>query len=352
MFTRRKLQITMALTLLFAMLISATAANAQAVTLGGTATIRDASGSALGASNSLALGLTDAPSAGSGFRYEGWLVSSSGAKVSVGTFNGPSINGTWVSPTNENLAATYVQLVLTKEPVPDPDPATSGAPAFSATIAAGVLGPFRSLLTASGSTASGNGLAVALHGQASVAAAHAALSKDSAVLADMQSHAQHVINVIDGLGGPGDGIGILAYADDAKAQAAAAKVNGPDNATVVAGADAVIAAADEIIVRAESAKASAQLVIALSPTTSPTGALADAYTGTVLSQSGLTVTAAANLYAAAQDMGAFVPTDGSVPTPPSAGDELVPMIALLVLAAGVLFTGGGFAMLRRRGVVA
>jgi hypothetical protein len=68
MITRRKLQITMALTLLFAMLISATAANAQAVTLGGTATFRDASGSALGASNSLVLALTDAPSAGVGFQ--------------------------------------------------------------------------------------------------------------------------------------------------------------------------------------------------------------------------------------------------------------------------------------------
>jgi hypothetical protein len=351
MFTRRKLQITMALTLLFAMLISATAANAQAVTLGGTATIRDASGSALGASNSLVLALTDAPSAGSGFRYEGWLVRSSGAKVSVGTFNGPSINGTWVSPTNENLAANYGQLVLTKEPVPDPDPATSGAAVFSATIAAGVLGPFRSLLSDSSATASDNGVAVALHGQASVAAAHAALSKNSALLADMQSHAQHVINVIDGLGGPGDGVGLLAYADEAKIQAAAARANDPDNATVVAGAAAVITAADEIIVRAESAKASAQLVIALSPTTSPTGTLADAYLGTVLSQSGLTVAAAAALYAAAQDMGAFVPTDGSVASP-SAGDELVPMIALLALAAGVLFTGGGFAMLRRRGVVA
>ncbi len=348
MFTRRKLQITMALTLLFAMLISATAANAQAVTLGGTATIRDASGSALGASNSLALALTDAPAAGSGFRYEGWLVSSSGAKVSVGTFNGPSINGTWVSPTNENLAATYVQLVLTKEPVPDPDPATSGASAFSATIAAGVLGPFRSLLATSGSTASGNGLAVALHGQAGVAAAHAALSQGSAALADMQSHAQHVINVIDGSGAPGDGIGILAYAADAKTQAAAAKANDPDNATVVAGADAVIAAADRIIDRAGIAKTNAQLVISASSK----NVLADVAAANVTSMSGQMVSTGAALYAAAQDMGAFVPVDGSVATPPSAGDELVPMIALLALAAGVLFTGGGFAMLRRRGVVA
>jgi hypothetical protein len=347
MFTRRKLQITMALTLLFAMLISATAANAQAVTLGGTATIRDASGSALGANNSLVLALTDAPAPGAGFRYEGWLVSSSGAKVSVGTFNGPSIDGTWVSPT-ENLAANYGQLLLTKEPVPDPDPATPGAVAFSATISAGALGPFRALLTGSGTTATGNGVAVALHGQAGVAAAHAALSQGSAALVDMQSHAQHVINVIDGLGGPGDGVGILAYADAAKTQAAAAKANDPDNATVVAGADAVTAAADRIIDRAGVAKTNAQSLIDASSAHPGVGVAA----ANVTSMSDQMVSTAATLYAAAQDMGAFVPTDGSAATPPSAGDELVPMMALLALAAGVLFTGGGFAMLRRRGAAA
>jgi hypothetical protein len=348
MFTRRRLQITMALTLLFAMLISATAANAQAVTLGGTATIRDGSGTSLGANNSLVIALTGAPSAGIGFRYEGWLVSASGAKVSVGTFNGPDINGTWVSPTNENLAATYGQLVLTKEPVPDPDPATAGAAVFSATISGGVLGAFRALVTASSSTSSGKGVAVALHAQASVASTHATLSQGSSALADMQSHAQHVINVIDGLGSPGDDNGILIYADEAKAEATAAKAADPDNTTVAAGANAVIAAADRVIDRAGLAKTNAQAVI----NASSTGILTDVSASNVTSMSGQMVSAASDLYSAAQDMAGFVPTDGAVATPPSAGDELVPMIALLALAAGVLFTGGGFAMLRRRGAAA
>lgn len=348
MITRRKLQITMALTLLFAMLISATAANAQAVTLGGTATFRDASGSALGASNSLVLALTDAPSAGVGFRYEGWLVSSSGEKVSVGTYNGPSIDGTWVSPSNENLASTYVQLLLTKEPIVDPDPATAGATAFSATIAAGVLGPFRGILASSSATASGNGVAIALHGQATVAATHAGLSQGSAALADMKNHAQHVINVIDGLGAPGDSMGILSYANEAKTQATSAKASDPDNATVVAGGDAVIAAADEVIRHAGNVKTGAQLLLAVSSI----GTLSNAYSGTMVSSSGLMVSHAATLYAAAQDMGAFVPVDGPVAAPPSAGDELVPMMALLALVAGVVFASGGFAMLRRRGSAA
>jgi hypothetical protein len=344
MFTRRKLQITMALTLLFAMLMSATAANAQAVTLGGTATFRDATGSALGASNSLVLALTDAPVAGVGLRYEGWLVSSTGAKISVGTFNGPDINGTWVSPTSENLAATYGQLVLTKEPSPDPDPATSGDAAFSATITAGALGSFRSLLTASTATGTGNGVAVALYGQASVAVAHAGLSQGSDTLASMQGHAQHVLNAIDGLGAPGDAVGILAYANEAKVQAAGAKAGDAGNSTVAAGADAVTAAADRVIDRAGIAKTNAQVVIAASST----GILTDVAAANVSSMSGQVASAASDLYAAAQDMGAFVPASGVVPIPPSAGDELVPMVALLALAAGVIFTGGGLAMFRRR----
>ena len=348
MFTRRKLQITMALTLMFAMLISATAASAQAVTLGGTATIRDSSGSALGTSDSLTLALTDVPSAGADFRYEGWLVSSSGSKVSVGTFTGPSIKGTWVSPTNENLTATYGQLVLTKEPVPDPDPATAGAAAFSATIASGVIGPFRGLLAASSTTASGNGLAVALHGQASVAATHAGFLQASTTLADMQNHAQHVLNVIDGLGAPGDSTGILAYANDAKTQAAVAKAADPGNATVVVGAKAVTAAAVRVLDRATIAKRNARSLIAASST----GILTDVAAVNVRNMSNQMVESAATLYAAAQDMGAFAPASGEVPAPPSAGDELVPMMALLALATGVLFTGGGFAMLRRRGRIA
>lgn len=352
MFTRRKLQITMALTLLFAMLISATAANAQAVTLGGTATIRDASGSALGANNSLVLALTDVPAAGAGFRFQGWLIGSGGARVNIGVLrqNGevPDIDKTWVSPTNENLAAKYSQLVLTREPFPDTDPATAGPAVFSATMKAGVLGPFRALVSGSTVTASGSGIAVALHGQAKVAAAHAALAQGSATLADMQSHAQHVINVIDGLGAPGDGVGILAYAAAAKTRASSAKSIDADSATVVAGADAVIAAADRIIDRAGIAKTNAQSVI----NASSKNALSDVGAVNVTNMSNQMVSAAVDLYAAAQDTGAFVLTDGSVATLPSAGDELVPMIALLILAAGVLFTGGGFAMLRRRGVVA
>lgn len=347
MITRRKLQITMALTLLFAMLMSTTVASAQSVTLGGSATFRDADGSALGSNNSLVLSLTDAPTLGVGYRYEGWLVGPGGTKVSVGTYNGP-IDGTWVSPTNENLAASYSQLLLTTEPVPDPDPATHGAVAFSATIASGVIEPVRGLLTASGTTATGNGIAVALHGEATIAAVHAAASQGSGVLGDLQSHAQHVSIVIDGLGTPGDGIGILAYAESAKVLAAAAKASEPGNKKVVAGADAAIAAANRIIDRAGIAKANVAALLAATSINAST----EVASVNVTNMSNQMVASAAALYAAAQDTVTFVPKDGPVVEAPSAGDQLVPMIAMLALVAGVILTGGGLAMLRRRGLAA
>ena len=53
MFTRRKFQITMGLTLVLAMLISVTAASAQEAALGGNVTVRDGAGSAVGSNNSI-----------------------------------------------------------------------------------------------------------------------------------------------------------------------------------------------------------------------------------------------------------------------------------------------------------
>ena len=355
MITRRKLQITMALMFLFAMLIPATAASAQSVTLGGAAWFTDAPGSAVGASNGLFIDLTGAPSLGAGFRYEGWLVASDGTKISVGTYTGPNLNGTWVSPSNENLASTYVQLLLTKEPVPDPDLATAGATVLSSTITAGILGPLRALLASSSATASSNGVALALHGQATIAAAHAALSQGSTTLVLMQNHAQHVINVIDGLGEPGDSIGILSYAREAKAQATAAKATVPISTVpaekfLITQADQVIASADRVIDRAGVAKTNAQALI----NSSTKNAIADVSAVNVKNMSDQMLSSAASLIASSQALSLFVPVDGLVPAPtaPSAGDELVPMMALLALVAGVVFASGGFAMLRRRGSAA
>lgn len=344
MFTRRKFQITMGLTLVLAVLISVTAASAQEAALGGNVTVRDGAGSAVGSNSSVVIALTGVPSAGAGMTYEGWLISSSGDKVSVGTFNGPSIDATWVSPTNENLAAKYGQFALSLELTPDPDPATPGAITYSGTTTIGALIPFLDLLSSSSVTATGNGVATALRGQTAVMVAHSNLADGSDTLSEKQTHVQHVINAVDGLGGPGDDVGVLAYADEAKTLAAQAKAGDPTNAAVTAAADALITAADRTIDRANLTKSNANSVIGASSD----NLIAQVALANVVSLSAQANDSAKDTYLAAQDLGAFVLEAGAGVAPPSAGDELVPMLALIVLVAGMVFTGGGVAMLRRR----
>ena len=344
MFTRRKFQITMGLTLVLAVLISVTAASAQEAALGGNVTVRDGAGSAVGSNNSVVIALTGVPSAGAGMTYEGWLISSSGDKVSVGTFNRPSIDATWVSPTNENLAAKYGQFALSLELTPDPDPATPGAITYSGTITIGALIPFLDLLSSSSVTATGNGVATALRGQTAVMVAHSNLADGSDTLGEKQTHVQHVINAVDGLGGPGDDVGVLAYADEAKTLAAQAKAGDPTNAAVTAAADALITAADRTIDRANLTKSNANSVIGASSD----NLIAQVALANVVGLSAQANDSAKDTYLAAQDLGAFVLEAGAGVAPPSAGDELVPMLALIVLVAGMVFTGGGVAMLRRR----
>ena len=336
----------MALTLLLAMLVSATAANAQSATLGGAATFRTAQGSTPGSSNSVVVNLTGLASLGSAFRYEGWLVKSNGEKISIGTFSGPNATRTWKSPTNENLAATYVQMLLTREPFPDPDPATAGPVQYSGTFKSTILGPYRVILAKSTVTATGNGVGQAAYGQSKVAQAHAVLAQNSTTLGDMQTHAQHVINVVDGLGAPGDGIGVITYANEVKAQANKAKAAADPNTekAVITNADKVIAAADDLINRANTAKSNAQSLI----DATTTGLLTDVYIFNLVSSANAMVNASQNVLKSTQDMGAFKFVAGEAPPPPSAGDATVPMIAMSVLLAGLVLTAGGFVMLRRR----
>lgn len=350
MFTRRRLQLTIAFTLLLAMLVSATAASAQS-TVGGSVTIRSAPGSPPGTNDSLVFSLNGLGSAGSGFRYEAWLVRSDSSRMSVGTFSGPTSNRTWNSPTQENLAAEFVQMVITREPSPDPDPATSGPVMFAATFKQGVLIPFRALLASSRATATGNGVAQAAYGQATIAQQHGALAQDSTTLADQQMHAQHVINVIDGLGAPGDGTGLIFYANQAKALAQQAKAAAASTDTaIIAAADDAILRADRVIERAGIAKSNAQAV--LDATEETPDIILEVYLANVASMGDGLVSSSQNLIRASQNVGAYRFVAGPAPQPPSAGDEMVAMLALAVLGAGVVLTSGGFLILRRRQTVA
>jgi LPXTG-motif cell wall-anchored protein len=330
------------------MLVSATAANAQAATLGGTVTIGTAAGFNPGTNNSLSIALTGLKAIGSSSRYEGWLVKADGTKVSVGVFSTTSITRTWKSPTDENLAAQYVQMLLTLEPFPDPDPATAGPVQYAATFKSGVLIPFRNLLASSTVTATGNGIGQAIYGQAKIAQQHAVLSRDSTSLALMQTHAQHVINVVDGLGGPGDGKGLIYYANQAIAEANAAKAAAATtDTTVIAGADDVIVRANRVIEKSLAAKENADALL----NATSLNILTDAYSLSMVDSADRVVTASTNLLKASQAMGAYKFVAGPAGELPSAGDDSVPALAMMALLAGIVLTSGGFLTLRRRQAV-
>ena len=160
--------------------------------------------------------------------YEGWLVNDDGSvKTSVGILPvdvGGNVDYSWVSPTGENLAATYSQFVVTIEPRYDPDPEPSGTVAWSDAIAGGVMTHIRHLLASWPAAPEGKGLAVGLREQAGLALQHAQLAQAAADAGDLdgaKAHAQHVINIIEGETGanfsgvnPGDGWGILPTDDD------------------------------------------------------------------------------------------------------------------------------------------
>ena len=353
MFTRRKLPIGILLAGLLTLVMSVGVYAQEPPTedLGGDATARD--GSAL--SDSLSIALSDVPAAPAGMVYEGWLISASGSKISVGTFS-PDGSGD-VTQTYDgdgsNLLASYSTFAISVEPAVDPDPATPGAIYWADTIPAGAFTHIGHLSVAWGPNPDSKGIVVGLREQAGVANAHALLAQSSTTLASKQSHAHHVINIIEGTGGanydasfgdPGDGVGVLNYAADTIKHADFAKGEAPDDATVAAGADAVIAATNDVIARAELARDGALLVA----NASSDNLIVDVGLANAVGLSGEALTAAGTAYTSAQDMGAFVPVAGGVTTPVT-GDSLVPVVALVALIAGALLaTGGGLLVFRRR----
>jgi len=359
MFTRRKLPVSVVFALLLALLMSVTVASAQQVTLGGSATVRDANA----LSDSLVIALTGVSAPAAGTTYEGWLIDASGGKVSTGalTVSGGAISQTYTSPTGANLA-TYATFAISSEPDPDPDPATHGTVLYSDTIVAGVASHIDHLLVSLGSNPDGEGIAVGLREQAGVAKAHAALAKNSATLADKQEHSQHVINVVEGSAGanaaaasPGDGHGVLNYAADAIAHAGFALSVAPDDAAVAE----LVAAANNVIADATLARDNALTVVNATTDnllvdialTNQVNATTRALEGSDQNADGVlsgSEGGANTVYTSAQDMGAFELKAGDV-TPPVTGDALVPMMALMVLIAGLVLTsGGGLLVFRRR----
>ena len=271
--------------------------------------------------------------------YEGWFVSDDGSrKESVGILlpNGHGVidQSFFLSqldgPTGENLFSDFATFVVTIEPVPDPDPGPSAEIAVLHSIPAGGLVHIRHLLfswVANPPYDTGfhigipKGIAVGLREQTFVAFVHSRLSLASSTLADVHLHACHMVNVIEGIGdgkgenfdascgNPGDGFGVLGYAQDAALHAAFAAAAAPDAPMIVGHSARVINSASNAAVAAKAARDLALLALG---TDDPTAARL--FIGNAEGRLNTALAQAVRAYHSAQEMGTFIfgPPAGSV----------------------------------------
>ncbi len=182
------------------------------------------------ASDRLNVDLFNVPQPPDGSAYEGWLIGNDGEfRLSVGIL-APGADGrvsqSFTSPAGENLLANYDEFVVTLEPVDDSDPQPSADIKFSAVIPEGPRLALRALIVSSGDTPGTVGYLLGLRAQAQLVDQHVSLtdlSMGAQDLAGIRRHAEHLVNLIEGLHGehygdldgdgrvldPGDGFGLL-----------------------------------------------------------------------------------------------------------------------------------------------
>ena len=363
MFKVRIFSIWLMLSLVSVLLLTVSAAGAQeeATKLGGSVTFRD---DGANVSAMLVTALTELPTPAAGRAFEGWLVAGDGSKISVGVLTvavDGSVDQEYVDPDGNNLLAKYSAYAITDEPSPDPDPGTSGDVLYADTIPSGAFAHAGHLLVAWAPNPDSKGIAVGLREQIAVALVHAQLAESSATLALQQTHAQHVINIVEGTdganfdagpGNPGDGMGVLAYADDLVTHATLAKggLSATDDADLIAAADLAIVNAQDAKTGALQARNNAVTLLLAS-------AIDD---GSELQLQNMRIglsngnDSAKLAYTDSQDLATFVPILGATPpevTPPAVGDTLVSTIAMSVLLMGLMATAAGaFLLFRRRGI--
>ena len=299
--------------------------------------------------------------------YEGWLISDDGnTKLSTGTLTvtaDGSLSHTFTSPTGENFIAKYDKVVITVEPVPDSDPGPSDDVAFTHQIPASGMAHIRHLLI-SWPAGADAGILTNLKDQIQAAITHSALAKNSSTLDAVKLHMHHVINIIEGedgdnfdasFGNPGDGIGVVAHAQDRKHASFAS------NATP---GDAVIAEHSKVVeTHGENAENWSILArdqaLSILDLDSLVGAqtLAGAV-GAILqdARDGIDATGqggADQAYVEAQLMATYTLPSPAVasagPGLPVTGDSTVPVLAQITLAVALmLLFAGGFLLVRSR----
>jgi len=370
MYFSKVIKVGLSLSLL-ALLMPVSLANAE---VRGEAVIRDSSP---GLSDELSISLT-MPILGSGHTYEGWLVSDDGhTALSVGEFDQAadgSVSHTYISPDGTNLASAYSEFQV-KE---------SDNVLYSDKISDGGLSHIRNLLyshsgnpdyTSGAHEGVAKGTSVGLKDQADAALLHAGKGVDSTTLSDVQTHAGHVINIIEGddganfvadAGSEGDGHGLLNYAAAASTEAKAVAAGDSSDNTFAQYESAVSTSADNVATWATSARDAA--ISARSATTLDVASAFITNAQTLLTRTvsgydtdrdgsiGAGEGGASQAHLGAQSMASFEPTVVADVVEveihveaPDTGDINYGLLAIISLVAGAaLVTGGGFVFNRNR----
>ena len=321
-----------------------------------------------------------------GRAYEGWLKPSDGSlpPLSTGVMTvaaDGTIDHTFTSPTGANFMHLYDQVVITDEPVPDPDPAPSGMFIYSHEIPAGGIAHIRHLLT-NWPPGADRGILTNLKLQLDAAILHATLAANADTLDAVKLHAHHVINIIEGadgsnydasFGDPGDGLGVLSHAADRKHGPFAASAAADDPVIVARAAlvdlngknveDWAIQARDQaLVVIGQSALFSAklQLIPVAGILTNARNGIDSDGDGTIESIAG--EGGAAQAYVEAQLMATYTLEPGGLPVVvpveevvvqpvgpglPSVGDSSVGTAVWGSLIGALVLLGAGGALLAR-----
>lgn len=206
-------------------------------------------------SDKLTLTISGVTAPATGKAYEGWLLSGDfKTPLSVGVIKvaaDGSVSHTYTSVTKENLIGKYSTFAISVEPSPDTDPAPSGTYAYTSTIPTAGMTHVRHIVSEWAAAPGKVGFAEGARKQLAVAQAHAALSLARVAASDLagaQTHAQHVVNILEGskgtnfneaAGNPGDGFGVLVYGALAVQHAGFAATAAPTYAPITSGATMV-----------------------------------------------------------------------------------------------------------------
>lgn len=218
------------------------------------------------------------PAAPAGSHYQLWLVSNDGQTLlDLGDFN---VNGDAVDysdTTDQNLLASYSQMLISLEPNGDTDPAISEQIVFDGGVAPESLIYIRFVVDQFETTPNQVGLLVGAQEQMDVAIYHSGLALEALAadnLAEAKLHTEHVVNILEGENGPnygdwdgdglaqnpGDGFGVRAYMDWAKQQAALAAAPGASDEVVLHAAHVAIAIDNGMVWLAEAEDAALRLL--------------------------------------------------------------------------------------------